>query len=115
MGDWSEIDGLKAYSGGAWYRKTINLSPRDLKDKLQIDLGELVSSAELFLNGKSCGIRLAPPWTFDISKFAQEGENKVEILIYNTLANNYTTIPTRYRGSIKSGLIGPVVMRSMGR
>ncbi len=29
-------------------------------------------------------------------------------LIYNTLANNYTAIPNRYRGSIQSGLIGPV-------
>jgi len=28
-------------------------------------------------------------------------------LNYNTLANNYTTILTRYRGSIRSGLIGP--------
>jgi hypothetical protein len=34
-------------------------------------------------------------------------------MIYNTLANNYTTIPTRYRGAIKSGLIGPVSLKLM--
>ncbi len=108
LSDWSEIDGLKAYSGGAWYRKTISLKPEDLTNKLELDLGDLVSSAEVFINEKSAGIKLAPPWKFDITKLVNAGENKLEVLIYNTLANNYTTVPTRYRGSIRSGLIGPV-------
>ena len=102
------MDGLKSYSGGAWYRKTITLKADDLKNKIEIDLGDLVSSAELFINGKSAGIKLSPPWTFNISEYALAGENQIEVLIYNTLANNYTAIPTRYQGSLKSGLIGPV-------
>ena len=60
LGDWSLIDGIKAYSGGAWYRKTININAEDLKNQLEIDLGDLVSSAELFVNGKSAGIKLTP-------------------------------------------------------
>jgi hypothetical protein len=113
LGDWSEVDGLKAYSGGALYRKSIAISTGDLMNKLELDLGDLVSSAELFVNGKSAGIRLSPPWKFDVTSYAKPGENKMEVLIYNTLANNYTTIPTTYRGSIKSGLIGPVHLRMM--
>ena len=113
LGDWSKIDGLKAYSGGAWYRKTITIEAADLKNRLEIDLGDLVSSAELKVNGKSAGIRLSPPWKFDITPFARSGENTIEILIYNTIANNYTTVPTMYRGEIKSGLIGPVSLRVM--
>jgi hypothetical protein len=31
-----------------------------------------------------------------------------EVCVYNTLANHYTTIPTQYRGSTLSGLLGPV-------
>jgi hypothetical protein len=108
LGDWSKVDGLKAYSGGAWYRKTIQLDARDLKNKLEIDLGDLVSSAELLVNGKSAGIRLSPPWKFDITPMAKEGENLIEVLVYNTLANNFTSIPTRYPGKITSGLLGPV-------
>jgi hypothetical protein len=108
LGDWSEIDGLKSYSGGAWYRKSIILDSLDATNNVEIDLGDLVSSAELFVNGKSAGIKLSPPWRFDITEYARPGENQIEILIYNTLANNYISIPTRYRGSIKSGLIGPV-------
>ena len=76
-----------------------------------IDLGEVVSSAELLINGKSAGVRVSPPWTFDVTPFARSGENKIEVLIYNTIANNYTTVPTMYLGSIKSGLIGPVKLK----
>ncbi len=67
------------------------------------------------MNGKSAGIRLSPPWTFDISELVMKGENQVEVLIYNTLANNYVAVPTRYRGSIKSGLIGPVKLQTVRR
>lgn len=113
LGDWSKIDGLKSYSGGVWYRKNVNIDEKDSRNKLEIDLGEVVSSVELFVNGESAGIKLSPPWTFDISKFAKPGNNRIEALIYNTLANNYTSIPTRYRGEIKSGLIGPVTLRTI--
>ena len=37
-----------------------------------------------------------------------EGENTIEVLVYNTLANHFQTIPSRYRGSPESGLLGPV-------
>ncbi len=108
LGDWSEIDGLKAYSGGVWYRKTIQIDRNSLKNKLTIDLGNVISSAELWVDGKSAGVRLSPPWSFDISSLAKEGENQIEVLVYNTLANNFTSIPTRYPGKITSGLLGPV-------
>jgi len=108
LGDWSKIDGLKAYSGGACYRKIIRVNNNDLKYKLKIDLGEVVASAELSINGKSAGIRLSPPFCFDITDLLKVGENTIEVEVYNTLSNNYTTIPTRYRGDLKSGLIGPV-------
>jgi len=112
LGDWSMINGLRAYSGGAIYRKSIFLNEDDIKNKLVIDLGQLVSSAELTVNGKSAGIKLSPPWNFDISKLVKPGENKIEVLVYNTLANNYTSVPTWYRGGIVSGLIGPVTIYS---
>lgn len=112
-GDWSEIDGLRSYSGGALYRKIIAIEAKDLKNRIKIDLGNVISSAELIVNGKSAGIRLSPPWNFDVTQYIVNGDNKLEVLVYNTLANNYTSIPTRYRGSIKSGLIGPVKIRFM--
>ena len=56
----------------------------------------------------TAGIRVAPPWKLDITEYVKAGENRIEVLVYNTLANHYLTIPTRYRGNPKSGLLGPV-------
>ena len=48
------------------------------------------------------------PWKQNIAGYVHPGESRIEVLVYNTLANQYQTIPTRYRGSPESGLIGPV-------
>ena len=109
-GDWSKIQGLKAYSGGVWYRKKLFIDPADSGKRLELDLGDVVSTAEVLINGKSAGIKLTPPWKFDISGLTMAGVNRIEILVYNTLANHYTTIPTRYPGSLVSGLLGPVML-----
>ena len=62
------------------------------------------------------GVRVSPPWRFDITKLVTSGENRVEVLVCNTLANHYTTVPTHYRGDTTSGLLGPVTLQfSEGR
>ena len=108
LGDWSENEGLFSYSGGVWYRKTVTLPAAR---QVTLDLGNVVASAEVRVNGKPAGIKVSPPWSLDITKFVQPGENRIEILVCNTLANHYTTVPTRYRGATVSGLLGPVTIR----
>jgi hypothetical protein len=74
-----------------------------------LDLGEVVATAEVHINGHKAGVLVSPPWKVDITEFVKEGDNKIEVLVYNTLANHYLTIPSLYKGnSLKSGLIGPV-------
>ncbi len=99
---------LSSYSGGAWYRKTVALASAQLGSRLTLGLGAVVATAEVRVNGKTAGIRVAAPWQFDISGLVKVGDNRIEVLVYNTLANHYRTIPTRYRGSTTSGLLGPV-------
>ena len=109
LGDLYDNEGLMTYSGGMWYRKMIILSTLQASSaKVTLDLGELVSSAEVSINGKPAGKRLTPPWQFDLSGKVKPSENRLEVLIYNTLGNYYLTTPSRYAGSAKSGLIGPV-------
>ena len=107
-GDWSQMESLESYSGGLWYSRTIELGPDEITGRVRLDLGEVVSSAEVLVNGKSAGIRVAPPWRWDITPRVEPGPNRVEVVVYNTLANHYLTIPTRYRGRPASGMIGPV-------
>ncbi len=114
-GDWSKMGVLADYSGGMWYRKTVTLSEEQTKGRMVLDLGQVSATAEILINGKAAGTKLTPPWTQDISTLVKPGENRIEILVYNTLANHYATLPTRYRGSPESGLIGPVRILTTAR
>ena len=109
-GDWSQMGELKSYSGGMWYRKKIHLDKTQLSEELILDLGEICATAEVHINGKQAGICMTKPFRLNISKFVKEGDNYFEILVYSTLSNHYTTIPTPniYKKSFKAGLIGPV-------
>lgn len=107
-GDWARAGVLETYSGGAWYRRTVTLTAEQAAQSVTLDLGRVVASAEVRVNGKPAGIKVSPPWKLDLTKLVKAGDNRVEVLVCNTLANHYVTIPTHYRGSTESGLIGPV-------
>lgn len=107
-GDWSKAGVLETYSGGAWYRRTVPLTAQQANGVVMLDLGQVAASAEVLVNGKPAGIKVAPPWRLELSSLLTAGDNRIEILVCNTLANHYVTIPTHYRGSTVSGLLGPV-------
>ncbi|MHB0958347.1 MAG: glycosyl hydrolase [Pirellulaceae bacterium] len=111
VGDWSTRGALECYSGGAWYRQSLTLTPQQARGHITLDLGKVVATAEVRVNGQVAGVRVAPPWRVDISKEVQPGENRIEVLVFNTLANHYLTIPTQYRGDLTSGLLGPVTLQ----
>jgi len=114
-GDWAKVGVLETYSGGAWYRKSVALSAEQAKGRVTLDLGSVVASAEVRVNGKPAGIKVAPPWTLDITDLVKAGENRIEVLVCNTLANHYVTIPTHYRGQTVAGLLGPVALQVTGK
>ena len=113
-GDWCSNESLRTYSGAAVYSKTINIG-RNLPANAVIDLGKVVSSAKVTVNGVDAGTRLAPPYRFDITALLKEGNNDIEVRVANTAANFYLTVPTTYGGDTTSGLIGPVTLISEGK
>jgi len=107
LGDWSQTGILNHYSGGARYRTHLSLTAAEAKAEAWIDLGRVAATAEVHVNGKQAGVRVAPPWRLEITDLLKEGDNTLEVLVYNTLANHYQTIPTLYRGNPVAGLMGP--------
>jgi hypothetical protein len=89
----------------------VRLSPAESAQKVELDLGSVVSTAAVRVNGLDAGLRVSPPWVYDISKCIHAGDNDIGVLVYNTAANHYTSIPTRYGGPVTSGIIGPVTVR----
>ena len=112
LGDWSKIGILNNYSGGARYTTRVQLTSKEAQTKAMLDLGKVAGTAEVQVNGKSVAVKVAPPWMVDVTGFLKKGENKVEVLVYNSLANHYQTVPSNYRGNPVSGLLGPVQLIS---
>lgn len=108
VGDWSQTGALRFYSGGMVYRKTISLPEEASSKHVWLDLGSVVATCEVKVNGKPMGVRMSPPFRVEITDFVQSGENELEVLVYSTLANHYQTQPTPYRGEPVAGLLGPV-------
>lgn len=100
LGDWSELDGLRWYSGGIRYAKTFD--PGSTPRTVTLDLGTVVSAVQVFVNGRRTAILCAPP--FRAALTLEPGPNRVELLVHNTLANHMRTIPTIYHGPVESGL-----------
>jgi len=105
-GNWSESGALKYYSGGMYYRKSFT-APADAR-KVILNLGEVIASCEVRVNGQNAGILISPPYEADITRLLKSGRNELEILVYSTLSNHYQTIPSFYKGDGRAGLIGPV-------
>jgi len=85
------------------YSRTISLKhPRGLA----LDLGEVAEIAELLVNGTPAGVRIAPPYRWDLSGLARGGDNLIEIDVTNTAQARWKD-PFSH-GDAVSGLLGPV-------
>ena len=60
------------------YETTINLPDESFTDAF-LTLDWLSDPAEVTVNGISCGMRIAPDWTFDLSEALHPGENALSI------------------------------------
>ena len=102
---------MKYFSGGMIYRKNIVLPEGVNPKRVMLDLGSVVATCEIKINGKAAGVKMSPPYSVDITQYLRAGENEVEVLVYSTLANHYQTQPTPYRGEPTAGILGPVSVK----
>lgn len=128
LGDWSSSVG-DAFSGECRYRVAFTVTAEDAAALRQLDLGEVRYACEAWVNGRRVGERLWGPWVFDIAGTLHAGENVVEVVVTNTMANQYVKTRTLDRweawqlgpyhpralgfepDSLASGLYGPVMLR----
>ncbi|MBQ8952673.1 MAG: glycosyl transferase family 2 [Clostridia bacterium] len=98
-------DGLPRFSGTIRYEGTFATKRGE---RLVLDLGQVGETAEALVNGQSAGVRLQPPYRFDITGLAQDGENELTIEVTNTLVYRMHDGFSAYHAIAASGLIGPV-------
>lgn len=121
-GDWQNILG-KEFSGDAIYGFDLEKTDSSM---IMLDFGRVNYSCELYINGQSYGVRCMPPYRYVIDTSALLDENKAELRVSNTSANQFVYTrefdhasegekgPYHERAihfekeSLESGLIGPV-------
>lgn len=106
LGDWQDA-GLSSHSGAVAYRRTLGEMPRD---RARLDLGEVRGTAEVFVDGHSCGVRVCSPYAFDVEEASGA---ELEVRVFNTLAPHLDAIsptPYVYAGQKRSGLFGPITL-----
>ncbi|HID22699.1 MAG TPA: hypothetical protein EYP14_09905, partial [Planctomycetaceae bacterium] len=110
-GRWADF-AMPTYSGIGVYRQTLTLTAEEAARPTELDLGEVLVAAEVLVNGKRAGVRLARPFKFDLTGLLHEGDNTLEVRVANTIAPHYTvTNRVNNLGPTDSGLLGPVVLR----
>ncbi len=98
-------DGWPRFSGRMRYRTKLFLTGGK---KAGLDLGRVGGTAKLTVNGRSLGMRICPPYMWDISEAAREGENLIEVEVANTLVHRIRERFSEYMQIAPSGLLGPV-------
>jgi len=110
-GLWSDF-ALPNYSGIGTYKQVVHIDASEVNKQVEIDLGDVLVAAEVFVNGKSAGSKVAAPFKFDMSGLLKTGENELEVRVANTLAPHYS-IPRQAKdlGPVESGLVGPIKLK----
>jgi len=106
--------GLRSYSGAIKLEQKFSYSGSTVGATLE--LGHVRGSVEAKLNGQSLGYRFIAPWRFDISQQLKQGENQLELMLCNTLANFLSTwSPTRGWSTdhFEFGIFGPCEIRAI--
>lgn len=124
----AEARAVKYFSGTATYHNRFFLGAVDSTRTYRIDLGTVNYMAEVWVNGKYCGLTWFSPHSIDISAAVKSGENTLEIRVTNPWKNRIcgdklakagetTYTWTSYPWSKKTknilmpaGLLGPVTI-----
>ncbi|AHG01687.1 beta-galactosidase (plasmid) [Halostagnicola larsenii XH-48] len=79
---WQELEAYRAYTGTAWYRRTITLdTPRDDSVRRRLRFGAVDYEATVWVNGERVGTNRGGylPFEFDVTDALVDGENDIVV------------------------------------
>ena len=75
-----------------------------------LDLGTVYEIAEVFVNNKSAGVKLCPPYVFDFTGLVEQGQNLLRVEVTNTLGTQIRDGLSQYLVIEPFGVEGPVIL-----
>ncbi|WP_233603261.1 glycosyl hydrolase [Pedobacter sp. KBW06] len=87
--DWTQHkeDGIKYYSGAAYYHHDFELPKVKNGDRVLLDLGNEIAIAKAKVNGVDVGGVWTAPYKIDITRALKSGKNELEIKVVNNWIN----------------------------
>jgi len=127
---WTELEteGAQVFSGTAFYTTYIHVPDEYTNRVVELDLGQVAEVAEVSVNGKSTGVAWKPPYRVDVTGLLKAGTNRLEVKVTNLWHNRIvgdlrqpeggefarTNMKHKFSADmelLRSGLLGPVVLR----
>jgi hypothetical protein len=100
---------LPKFSGTLRYECKFKYTATTLERRRYLDLGEVYETAEVWLNNSHLGVKICPPYRFDVTDILLHGQNQLCVEVTNTLAKKIgNNIFDRAMPQEPSGLIGPI-------
>lgn len=75
-----------------------------------IDFGDVYETAKLFVNKKLVGVKITPPYKFEIGQFLKVGSNKIELEVTNTVVHQVRDWISMTMPIEPSGVLGPITL-----
>lgn len=101
----ASIAGYPYYSGVSYYTQQVDLSKIVISkhDELWLETDDIRETARLIINDMDVGIRLWPPYRWNITSYLSQSNNEITIQTANTLENLYgkTALPSGVMGCTK--------------
>ena len=92
------------FSGFLRYETSVTL---EKGRKYTLEITDAYEGVELFVNGESAGIQIAPPFRYDISALVMDGENRLTIEVATTLERQMYILLKDDPRSMMRGLTAP--------
>lgn len=105
LGDVTGKGEMSYFSGTMYYRTVFEAEKARYA---WLELGQVFESAQIVVNGREAGVRIAPPYRFCLDGLLREGENELEVIVTNTLVHRQRDRFSMTMPMEPSGLIGPV-------
>jgi hypothetical protein len=86
---------LSEFKGFACYETTFVL---DSPKPLLLEISDTSGSVEVFMNGETAGMRIKPPYRYDLSSLAQQGKNYLAIEVAINLGKMGRVTPEQIQG-----------------
>lgn len=102
------IDGYEDKCGTVSYETVLTF--KEEQGEVFLDLGAVYEIAEVFVNNKSAGVKLCPPYIFDLTGLVEQGKHLLRVEVTNTLGTQIRDGLSQYLVIEPFGIEGPITL-----